>query len=62
MYGSSENDLVEVDAAGDLGVAADELAEVLLLLPGAHRVSLDEPVRVVAREPALDEREQQRAG
>ena len=43
----------------DLGVGADELAEVALLVPGAHRVSLHEAVRVVALEAALDEREQQ---
>ena len=48
-----------VEARGDLGVGLDELAEVALLVPGAHRVALDEPVGLVALEPALDEREQQ---
>src|SRR2546423_13916649 len=47
---------VEIDARGDLVVGAAELAEVDLLLPGAHRRALDEAVRVVAREPRLDER------
>jgi hypothetical protein len=40
-------DRVEVDAAGDLGVRADEVREVETLVPGAHRVALDEPVCVV---------------
>ena len=48
-----------VDAGGDLLVGAAQLAEVELLLPGAHRVALDEPVRAVAREARVDEREQQ---
>src|SRR3954452_21173836 len=51
-------DRVEVDAPGDLVVGADELAEVELLVPRAHRIALDETVRVVAREARLDEREQ----
>ena len=38
--------------------ARHELAEVELLVPGAHRVALDEAVGVVAREARLDEREQ----
>src|SRR5581483_6399831 len=46
------------DAAGDLVVGADELAEVELLVPRAHGVALYEPVRVVAFEARLDEREQ----
>src|SRR5438067_13447787 len=48
---------VEVDA--DVRVGADELAEVDVLLPRAHRVALDEPVRLVALETGLDECEQQ---
>ena len=54
-------DRVEVDrrAAAISASARDELAEVALLVPGAHRVPLHEPVGLVAREPALDEREQQ---
>src|SRR5919197_5875033 len=52
-------DAREIDAAGDVGVGANELAEVLLLVPGAQRVPLDEPVRLVAREPGVDEREQE---
>ena len=51
-----------VEALRDLRVRAHELREVELLLPGAHRVPLDEPVRVVAREARLDEREQHAAG
>ncbi len=38
---------------------ATSVAEVALLVPGPHRVALDEPVRVVARQAGLDEREQQ---
>src|SRR5690349_7540483 len=50
-------DRVEVDM--DVRVVADERAKVELLVPGAHSVALHEPVRVVAREARLDEREQQ---
>src|SRR6185312_10139236 len=50
--------LVEVDPIRDLAVGAHELAEVLLLFPGAHRRTLHEAIRLVARETALDEREQ----
>ena len=57
--GAEVEDGIEVDAPRDLGVGADELREVEPLVPGAHRVTLHEPVRVVAREPGLDEREQQ---
>src|SRR5579871_3080145 len=56
--GAEVEDGVEVDAAGDLVVGAAELGEVELLVPGAHRVALDEPVRLVARQAGLDEREQ----
>src|SRR5262245_40167510 len=48
---------VEVDA--NVAVVADELAEVEILVPRAHRVALHETVRIVALEPRLDEREQQ---
>ena len=51
-------DLVERKPWRELRVPAHELAKVLLLFPCAHRVSLHEPVRVVAREAALHEREQ----
>src|SRR5579884_1820587 len=47
---------IEVDAAGDLLVRAAELAEVELLLPGAHGAALDEAVGVVAGESRFDER------
>src|SRR4249919_2585535 len=47
-----------VEQLRDLRIRAHELREVELFLPGAHRVSLDEPVRLVAREAALDQREQ----
>jgi hypothetical protein len=39
---------VEVNAGGELAVGANELAEVLLLVPGAERVPLHQPVRLVA--------------
>ena len=48
----------EVDPAGDPLVALDERAEVEPLVPRAHRVLLHEPVGLVARQAALDEREQ----
>ena len=57
--GAEVEDGIEVDAAGDLGVGPHELREVQALVPGAHRVTLHEPVRVVAREAGFDEREQQ---
>src|SRR5215212_4141796 len=41
-------DRVQVDAAGDRAVGADELLEVLFFLPGAHRVGLHEAVGLVA--------------
>ena len=43
---------IEVDPAGELGVRPDELREVEALVPGAHRVPLDEPVGVVRERPA----------
>src|SRR4051794_3563358 len=52
-------DGVQVDAAGDLPVRANELAEVLFLLLGPQRVPLDEAVSGVALEPRLDQGEQQ---
>src|SRR6266540_861101 len=48
-----------VEPTGELGIGAHELGEVELLLPGAHRVSLDEPVGLLSGEPGIDEREQQ---
>src|SRR5437763_88363 len=51
-------DRVEVDAARDLVVGTSELAKVELLVPGAHRVSLDEAVALIAPDSGLDEREQ----
>src|ERR1043165_4052946 len=50
-------DGVEVDV--NLGIGADELPEVGLLVRGAHGVALDDPVRLVALQPGLDEREQE---
>src|SRR5919108_3235605 len=47
-----------VEPLSDLRVAADELGEVALLLPGAQRVNLHEPVGLVARQAGLDEGEQ----
>ena len=59
-------DVVErgrVEVRGDLGVGADELAEVALLVPRAHRVALDEPIRLArARGRVSIEREQQPVG
>src|ERR1700675_2340830 len=52
-------DGVEIDASCELAIGADELAEILFLVPGAKRVALDEAVGVVSGEPRLDEREQQ---
>src|SRR5512144_3379337 len=52
-------DRVEVDAAGALVVRAHELAEVLLLLVRAQRVSLYQSVGLAARQAGLDQREQQ---
>src|SRR6476659_10328793 len=48
-----------VEALADLSVGPHELGKVELLFPGAHRMSLHQPVRVVARKPRIDEREQQ---
>src|SRR3954469_10146238 len=52
-------DGVEVDARGKRAVAADELGEVRLFVPGAHRMRLHSAVRLVARETGLDEGEKQ---
>src|SRR5919201_6120118 len=49
--------VVEVDAAGDLLVGADELAEVPLLLVRLECMPLDEPVGGVSLESRLDERQ-----
>ena len=49
---------VEVDPAGDLGVGANELAEVLFLLLGPQGVALHEPIRGVPLQSGLDERQQ----
>ena len=40
------------------GSARTSAREVQLLVPGTHRVALDEAIRLVAREPRLDEREE----
>ena len=53
-----EERFAEVEAARERRIGRDDLAERPLLLPGAHRGLLDEPVRVVARQARLDEREQ----
>src|SRR3954452_11726460 len=49
---------LEVDAAGDPLVGGHELLEVEPLVPRTEGMFLDEPVRLVARQPGLDEREQ----
>src|SRR3954471_18426891 len=48
---------VEVDV--DVGVVANELAKVEILVPRAHGVALHDAICLVALEPGLDEREQQ---
>ena len=48
----------EVDPAGDPLVAFDQRPEVEAFVPGAQGVLLHEAVRLVARQPALDQREQ----
>src|SRR5215211_5616557 len=48
---------VEIDA--DVRIAANELAEILVFFPRAHRVALHEPIGLVPLESRLDEREQQ---
>ncbi len=48
-----------IDATGDLRVASDKLHEVGLLVPRAHRVTLDDAIGVVARQPRVDESEQE---
>src|SRR5919197_5258914 len=57
--GGQIEDRVEIDAAGELAVAADELAEILLLVPRAKRMTLDEPVGLVAGKPGIDECKQE---
>src|SRR4051812_41983047 len=47
--------LADVDASGDPRVRLDERAEVEPFVPCAERVLLDEAVRLVARQAALDE-------
>src|SRR5438132_1669175 len=49
--GSEVEDGGEVDSARQFPIGLHELAEVLLLVPGLQRVTLDEPVRLVARQP-----------
>ena len=43
----------EINSTGDLGVTADQFGEIRLLFPGAHRMALDEPVGIVAREARI---------
>src|SRR5215203_4425607 len=52
-------DAVRPERVCDRIVGADEVAEVALLVPCAHRMRLHEPVRLVSRQARLDEREQQ---
>src|SRR4051812_47313537 len=56
--GEVEN-ATEVDSPGDLRVGAHELGEIAFGLPRFHRMALDEPIGIVARHAAVDEREQQ---
>src|SRR5688572_290789 len=48
--GGEIEDCLQVDARRDLRVRPDELAEVALFFPGAHRAPLDEAVGVGALE------------
>src|SRR5215207_5123651 len=48
-----------IEPLRDLGIGANEIGEVELLLPGAHGVALDEPVRLVPGKPGVDERQEQ---
>src|SRR2546427_5619486 len=52
-------DGVEIDPFRDPRIGLDELAEITLLLPRAHCVCLDEPVRLVSGEAGVDQREQE---
>src|SRR5881394_1970447 len=52
-------DGLEIHAPRDLRIGANELAEVRLLFPGAHRLSLDQPVGVITGKPCVHEREEQ---
>src|SRR5258708_1933187 len=56
---SQVEDGVEINAAGDLWIAADELGEVRLLSPGARGVPGGGGVGGVAGGPRLYERQQQ---
>src|SRR5438094_3414265 len=49
----------KVDATGDLGIALNELGKICLFFPGTHRVTLDQPVRIVASEARIDESQQE---
>src|SRR5256886_2803528 len=52
-------DRIEIEPAGDLRIVPDELGEICLLLPRAHRMALYEPVGVVARQARIDQRQQE---
>src|SRR5438128_2152313 len=56
--GGEVEDGGEVEAAGQLGICRDDVAERPLLLPCPHGGLLDAYVRLVARKSRLDEREQ----
>jgi len=49
--GLEREDVVEVDAAGKIGVGAHKVAKVEVALPRLQRVRLDAPVSIVAAEP-----------
>src|SRR6266511_2081059 len=57
--GVEVEDRFEIDACLDARVGTDELAEVPLLVPGDHRVLLNEAIRVVAGETALHKGQEQ---
>src|SRR3954454_19753728 len=57
--GGEVEDSFQIDAARERSIGAHQLTEILLLVPGAPRVPLNEPVGLVAREPGFDEREQE---
>src|SRR5437868_590148 len=51
-------DGVEIDATRDLLVMANELAEIELFVPCAHRIALRQSVCIVAAQAGFDESEQ----
>src|ERR671918_280675 len=55
--GAEVEHLVQIDPRADTRVGSNELAKVQTLVPRTHRMALNQPVRGVALESRLDERE-----